>query len=112
LSTYPHYARWANILSEFNFKIYYHPGHENTLADTLSHNPLLAPTAEELSSDFTQTLIPPERFVSAFAFSTIPKPPVMQVEDPDCHNSPLGGHFGAAKTLDLIFRVQLHLSHL
>jgi len=30
-------ARWAEILSEFNFKMIYHPGERNGKADTLSH---------------------------------------------------------------------------
>jgi transposase InsO family protein len=37
------------------------------LADAQSHNPLLALTAEELSSNLTQTLIPSKQFVLAFA---------------------------------------------
>jgi len=30
-------ARWAEILSEFNFKIFYHPGKRNGKADATSH---------------------------------------------------------------------------
>lgn len=108
----PRHARWANILSEFNFELHYRPGQENVLADALSRHPALAPSLEELKDDLLQTLIPPERFISARGSTTKHESPIVVIDDPDLrlkiiqsrHDSPLGGHFGVTKTIDLISR--------
>jgi len=68
----PRHARWALDLAEFNFIIEHVPGTYNKTADTLSRNPVFAPTNEEVRDDHDQILLPVEFFLPRPSYAARP----------------------------------------
>ena len=60
----PRQARWAELLSEFNFVISYQNGKKNDKADALTQKPGDCPTdkEDERLEHYIQILLPPEHF--------------------------------------------------
>jgi hypothetical protein len=107
------HARWAELLSEFDFKLCYKSGMLNPVADALSRRQDLAPKREDGSNSptgFQATLLPTTVWSRAV---TQPRTH-FQKEITDegekleilraRHDSPSAGHPGQTKTYDLVSR--------
>ena len=107
------HARWAELLSEFSFKLCYKPGHLNTVADALSRRQDLTLKGGDGStspSKFEATLLPDRVWNMAITKTKAPyqievvneaqKLEILQSR----HDSPAAGHPGQEKTYDLVTR--------
>jgi hypothetical protein len=107
------HARWAELLSEFDFKLCYNSGQLNTVADALSRRQDLSPKGGDGSIRSTKietTLLPDT--VWNMAITTAKAPYQVEVTDDSekleilqsRHDSPAAGHPGQEKTYDLVTR--------
>ena len=66
-------ARWAELLSQYNFQIVYRTGKSNSKADALTRRPGDIPSddTDERQMHQMQTLLPPERFRDGLSSSEI-----------------------------------------
>ncbi|TPX29974.1 hypothetical protein SeMB42_g08025, partial [Synchytrium endobioticum] len=114
------HARWALVLSEYDFVITHVPGTSNQSADALSRRADYHLSEEENKETLEQILLPKERF-QITAIEREPDPPQQDTareaghprkevtsEDEKLlilqnrHASPTAGHFGHGKTYHLI----------
>ena len=100
-------ARWSQTLNEYPFVIKHQPGKQNAVADALSRDPRYAGNSEEAAP--AKPLLPADVFVANME----PAAPAARVWTEDekaaalkeCHDSPMGGHFGRSKTYALLKRL-------
>lgn len=111
------HARWAEILSEYDFTLEYLPGQQNAAADALSRRSDLAPkkgdgsTIENKKHQYCETLLPADKWKTIRRAEKIESHQVL-IENPEKqleilknrHDSITAGHFGIRKTLELIKR--------
>lgn len=103
-------ARWAQILSDFDFVIKHVPGSSNTCADALSRRSDYVPSGEEKASRPQEFVIRPEQLISTISSGpsihqrTITDPSERLAITQARHDSPSAGHFGISKTCELILR--------
>lgn len=102
------HARWAQLLADYDFVIEYRLGALNGRADALSRRPNYEPSGDAASNGVS--VLQAGHFRIA-ATKTCP-PGVLHITELDerCrilrerHNAPVAGHFGQAKTFDLVVR--------
>lgn len=105
-------ARWAQILSEYDFSISHIPGSANTCADALSRRSDYAPSGEEKATRPQDFVLQPEQLIGNMVKVSGPQQHQQVINDPSKqlaitqarHDSPYAGHFGISKTFDLIQR--------
>ena len=105
-------ARWAETLSDYNVRIEYRAGVSNVRADAMSRrcdlidrppSDLPPPVFPETKHNFTGT-------IAAVTASGTPRGPPRPAEEEvarilhDAHDSPMAGHGGTRRTLDLVLR--------
>jgi transposase InsO family protein len=119
------HARWKEFLMDFNFTIHHIPGSLNVAADALSRRDddpfsttttptdvilppcCFSPPASPTLSTPTATELPPT--APSLCRVTTGRETVLDADRRleiirSCHDNPLAGHFGIARTLDLIRR--------
>lgn len=111
------HARWAELLSEYDFILKYVPGSDNNAADALSRRPdnNLNGGEEHVRKLYQETLLPRKcwlRTVDTELTQSQSVNSTILIEDPALqkqviqqrHNSPIAGHLGIHKTFELINR--------
>jgi RNase H-like domain found in reverse transcriptase/Reverse transcriptase (RNA-dependent DNA polymerase)/Integrase zinc binding domain/Chromo (CHRromatin Organisation MOdifier) domain/gag-polyprotein putative aspartyl protease len=93
-------ARWFEFLQDFDYTIEHVPGHQNTIADLLSRRSDL----EKGVNPEKRILLPDHLFSHANKIFLPDNLDKRRQILRDVHDSPVGGHPGIARTLDLLQR--------
>jgi transposase InsO family protein len=100
------HARWAELLSEFDFTLAYRPGHQNPVADALSRRSDLKPEGGDdphiSPAKFETVLLPKSLFANIIDLdlTEAQKLEILQAR----HDSKTAGHLGERKTYELVAR--------